>query len=361
MFLSSFDSEAVVQTTEKLRVLLVGLGSIGQRHARNLRALLGDRVELSAYRVRGLNHVITPQLTLQEGTTPQFEYGLSVFWNWDDALASRPQVVFITNPYYLHIEFALSAARAGCHLFIEKPLSHSMDGVRELKSVVKEKQLVAFVGYQLRFHPGYLKLKALLSENTLGRLTSVHHSFGEYLPNCHPYEDYRRYHAARSDQGGGVSLSQIHDLDCLYGLFGLPSRLVAFGGQRSDLEIDVEDTVDVLMEMGPPGRPFTVHLHQDCIQDPPRRVCEIVGTKGKIIWDYYAKSVQWFKLSEKNSENFLWDGFERSSLFLDELRHFLDCLKGDCQPIVSLDEAEVSLRIALAAKTSLESGAVIFL
>src|SRR6266550_213896 len=113
-----------------MKVLLAGLGSIGQRHARNLRAVVGDNLDLLAYRVRRFRHVITSELSVETGVDVESRYNVKV---------------------YLDLHEALAAARAGCNLFIEKPLSQNFEGISELINLVEKRGLVCLVGYQLRF------------------------------------------------------------------------------------------------------------------------------------------------------------------------------------------------------------------
>jgi hypothetical protein len=200
--------------------------------------------------------------------------------------------VFVTNPNTCHVPVALAAARAGCHLFIEKPLSHSLEGVAELIEIVESRHLVAFVAYQFRFHPGLRALKSLIDAGRLGRLAAAHIVNGEYLPDWHPYEDYRQTHPARRDLGGGALRIQTHELDYALWLLGMPARVYAVGGHLSRLEIDVEDSVSLLLTCEHDGRPVPVHVHLDYLQRPPQRVCEIVGDAGKVRFDYYAKRVE---------------------------------------------------------------------
>ncbi len=134
-----------------MEVLIVGLGAIGQRHARNLRALLGSGVVLSAYRARRLPSVVTDRLGVAAGADVEREYGLQVYGSLDAALAQAPRAVIICNPTRLHMPVALSAARAGAHLFVEKPLSHDLEGVEELAHLAAERHLVTLVGYSCGF------------------------------------------------------------------------------------------------------------------------------------------------------------------------------------------------------------------
>lgn len=337
-----------------MKILVAGLGSIGQRHVRNLRTLLGDDVDLLAYRVRKNSPVIRADLSAEEGGDVERAYGIRSFDDLDEALAEAPDAAFVTNPNHLHIPVALAAARAGCHLFIEKPVAHNLDGVEELAVEIERQGLVCFVGYQLRFHPAFRELQRLLAEGELGAVLAVRIEFGEYLPGWHPYEDYRQLHVSRRAEGGGVLLAQIHDLDLVYALFGLPRRVFALGGKRSTLEIDVEDTVTMLLDCGVP-----VHVHQDLLQRPPVRVYELIGEDAKAVWDANAGTLT---VTPAGGEaNVLDVAVDRNDLFLDQLRHFLACVRGDEQPVVDLAAGVDSLRIALAAQRSLETGEVVAL
>ncbi len=210
-----------------MKVLVVGLGGIGQRHVRNLRALLGDRVEFLAYRVRRLLHVVTPALEADESHNIEREYGIRVFDTLDSALAAGPQAAFICNPSSMHVRAALACVRAGCDVFLEKPVSNSLDGVCELMEAASSLQRIVAVGYQLRFHPCFQALQEIVRGGLLGQLLAVRAQVGEYLPAWHPYEDYRRMYASRAELGGGVILSQIHEFDYLYALFGEPGAFSA--------------------------------------------------------------------------------------------------------------------------------------
>lgn len=342
-----------------MKVLIAGLGSIGQRHVRNLRAMLGPEVEIIAYRVQGLPHVITEQREIECGSSVDAKYDIKTYRDLDEALAQQPNAAFICNPTSLHQTVALSAARAGCHLFIDKPLSNRYDGVEELIATVDSKGLVALVGYQMRFHPCLRRLHSLLQQKAIGRILSVRVEVGEYLPEAHPYEDYRQSYAARSELGGGVILSQIHELDYVYWFFGLPRRVITFGGHLSSLDIDVEDTASSLMECVVDKKSVPIEVHQDFAQRPARHTCQVIGDAGKILVDLDAHTVQVFDGQGQITDQCNFSGFQRNQLFLDELKHFLACVRGDEEPIVTLRDAAQSLRMALAARQSLATGQVV--
>jgi predicted dehydrogenase len=160
-------------------------------------------------------------------------------------------------------------------------------------------------------------------------------------------------YAARADLGGGVVLSQIHEFDYLYSLFGLPSRIYALGGHWSTLEIDVEDTASILMEAPLGPRVLPIQLHQDFLQSPPSRQCEIIGDKGRAVMDLVGLTVSLYTLGNREPEVFRVENFDRNNLFLDQARHFLHCVASREKPVVDLADGIQSLRMALAVKQSI--------
>ncbi len=342
-----------------MKVLMIGLGSIGQRHVRNLRALYGEALELLAYRKSYSTPLLTDQFQVERGIEPEAKYNIQSFDHLDQALAQKPEIAFICNPTSLHLPVAVQAAKAGCHLFIEKPVSHSLDGLDELTKIIEKNHLVAYVGYQMRYHPCLKLVKAWLTAGAIGSVLAVRAETGEYLPGWHTYEDYRQMYASRRDLGGGAILSQIHEMDYLNWLFGLPRRVFAIGGHLSSLEIDVEDIASTLMEINVEGHAIPVHLQQDYLQKPPSRTLQIIGDQGKILVDFIKLSTQCFKIDGQPVVDAAFMDFQRNQLFLDELAQFVACVRGEDQPAVSLQDGIQSLRMALAAKESMETHKIV--
>ncbi len=340
------------------KILFVGLGSIGQRHLRNVYSKYGEDITLLAYRVTGTAKTISRDLAAAENIDIATKYPLEIYTDLKDALSQSPDVVFICNPTSLHISPSLVAAEAGCDIFIEKPLSHSMEGVDKLVSICKSNEIVCAMGCQFRFHPSYAHLKRLISEEAVGNILSVHTEVGEYLPDYHKYEDYRKMYASRSDLGGGVVFTQIHEIDYLYDLFGVPNRVSASGGHLSELEIDVEDSIDILMEMSFNGRKLPISLHMDYIQRPPVRTCKIIGEAGRIVADFHSAKVI---LERPNMETEIYENpeFERNNLFIDEIEDFFNCIDQRTQPVASLEDGRDGLRIAVAIKEAMAEGKTI--
>ena len=144
-----------------MKILMIGLGSIGQRHLRNIKRVLGNEAEILAYRVRGLQRTFSDTMQIRENVSLEEEFGITSYGDLDEALQQKPDLAFITNPTNMHIPCAIKCAKAGCHLFLEKPLSDSLDGVEELLQIARETHLVAWVGYQNRYHLCVQRMKEI--------------------------------------------------------------------------------------------------------------------------------------------------------------------------------------------------------
>lgn len=335
-----------------MRFLIAGLGSIGRRHLHNLLALGEDDILL--YR--------THQSTLPDDELAAFPTRTDL----DAALAHKPDAVIIANPTSLHRVVALPAAKAGCHLLIEKPVSDSMDGLDELAAIVKRNACQVLVGFQFRFHPGLQKIAALLQHRSIGRLLSVRAHWGEYLPGWHPWEDYRQGYSARQDLGGGVILTLSHPLDYLRWLFGEITSVWCFSSENSELGLEVEDTAEIGLQFSN-GVIGSVHL--DYNQRPPSHHLEVIGTAGTIRWDNADSAVHLYRFEDKagsandpSLEVFPAPaGFERNHLFLAEMRHFIRVARKAEEPACTLEDGIQVLKLAEAARESAREGKLIYL
>lgn len=337
------------------KVLFVGLGGIGQRHLRNLKSIKGEEIQVFAYRKRNAQFVLNNRLEIIEDEELNSKYAITCVSSLEEAFEKGVRTVFICNPTSLHMEVLLPALEAGCSVFIEKPIAASLEQFDKVEKLLQKNNNVVFVGYQNRYHPCIKKAKELIECHAVGDVLAVYAEIGECVKNWHKYENYRDMYACRKDLGGGVIVTQIHELDYLYYLFGLPQTVYAVGGKLSDLDIDVEDVVDILMGYETERGSVPVSVHQDYIQVPPRRSCRIIGTKGKLEFDLLTSEiVQYDELGTSvYKEQF---EFERNDMFLEEMKQFLACAEtGEDSPI-SFKEGKQSLVMAMAAKESMQSG-----
>ena len=321
-----------------MRTVIAGLGSIGRRHLRNLQSIGETEIVL---------------LRSGRSTLPEAELaGVPAVDSLAAALDLRPQAMIVATPTSHHLEVAIPAAEAGCHLLLEKPVSHSMQGVAALAEGAANSGARILLGFQYRFHPCLLRLRSLLSEGALGEPVHAGAHWGEYLPAWHPWEDYRTSYSARADLGGGVVLTLSHPLDYLIWLFGRPTEVVGRTAQLPHLELqDVEGMADILLRF-PSNLVASVHL--DYAQRPAAHRLEIVGTEGSANCDFAAGHLRWWTNSSGTWQEYrVLPSFDRNDLFLDEIRHFRELVEQGVKPVCSLDEGVASLEIALRA---LESG-----
>ncbi|MFP3939040.1 MAG: Gfo/Idh/MocA family protein [Thermoanaerobaculia bacterium] len=326
----------------RLRVLVAGLGTMGRRHLRSLLNLgVGDVALLRS----------RPE-------PPEDHPDLPVYTSVQEALARRPDLVVVATPASRHLEVALPAARAGCHLFIEKPLAAGEAGLEELCSEAGKRRLVVAVGYDLRLEPGLLHIRKLLRGGTLGAPLALQAQVGQYLPDWRPGRDYRRTVTARRDLGGGVILELSHELDYARWLMGPVHAVSCLAARVGRLETDVETLAMIQLELAG-GALGSIQL--DCLQRAPSRTCRIVCEQGTILWDHNARSVRWFEADSNAGrwQRFDYPGHLRETRFLEELRRTLDALSGKSEPAANLADGRRTLELALAAAASARTRAMI--
>ncbi len=318
-----------------MRILVVGVGSIGSRHSRNL-ASLGHRVLVWD----------TDRDRLREAATlPGIEAAPSL----EGALAAKPDAVLICTPPALHLEPARRALAAGAHLFVEKPIAHTSDGVPALIDEARRRERVLTVGFNLRFLPSLRRVKALLEEKRAGKVLAVRAEFGAYLPDWRPGRDYRDNYAVHTALGGGILLDAIHELDYLGWLFGEVAEIFCIAGHWSDLVGDTEDVAEVTLRFDS-GALAQVHL--DYIQCRYRRNLQVIGDEGVIVWDFPTHIVRVHGAERRGEETTPVNDGDPNDVYLEEMRHFIRCLEGRESPLADGEEALRSIRLVEAAKRS---------
>jgi predicted dehydrogenase len=322
-----------------MKFLIAGYGSIGRRHLRNLRELGHSDILLYRSRRGSLSGLPEAEAEIT---------GLPVETDLRAALAHRPDAVIIANPTALHLDVAIPAAEQGCHILIEKPLAGDLDRIPALREAVRRGGGQFIVGFQFRFHPTLRQAATLLAQGAIGWPLSVRAHWGEYLPNWHPWEDYRQSYAARGDLGGGVLLTLCHPFDYLRMLLGEYEVVSALGGTLGDLDLPVEDLVEV-------GLRFTNRavgtLHLDYLQQPPSHTLEVIGAAGTLRWDNATGALALFSPAAGSWEIFNPPpDFERNHLFLAELRHFIAAARGQEPPLCTLEDGVATLAAVLRAR-----------
>jgi predicted dehydrogenase len=273
-----------------MRVVLLGAGSIGRRHLANVVAL-GHQVAA----------VYDPDPARLAEVRPRAGDGAVLTTAEREALAVDADVALVCSPTAAHVAQARAAVAHGRHVLIEKPLSHTLDGVDALVAEAAAGGRTVLVGCNLHFLPSLRLVKRLLAEGRIGTPLSARAHCGYYLPHWRPHTDYRRGYAARQATGGGIILDSIHEFDYLRWLLGEPREVFCYAGKVSTLEIDTEDSADILLRFDY-GAVANVHL--DYLQRTYRRSCELIGEDGVIVWDYISQLVRVYGKDDRRAEDY---------------------------------------------------------
>jgi predicted dehydrogenase len=319
-----------------MRWFVIGTGSIGQRHCRNLAALGQDVLAWDPHEGR-------------RGQAAAIA-GVAVSSTCAEALGSRPDAVLICTPPAHHVDLAREALAAGAHVFVEKPIA---PGSAEVPALIDEAarcgRLLA-VGFNLRLLPSLRRVAALLDDKRVGRVLAVRSEFGGYLPDWRPDRDYRDNYAVSAALGGGILLDAIHELDYLGWLFGDAEEVSASAEHVSDLAGDTEDLAEVTVRF---ASGVLAQVHLDYLQRAYRRNLQVIGDSGAILWDYPTHAVTVHAADgARDVEDFRAADGEPNDMYLEEMRHFVRCLQGAERPLVDGREALRSLRLVEAAKRS---------
>jgi predicted dehydrogenase len=316
------------------KILVVGYGSIGRRHVDNF--LEFKDIQLIVYTKRNDLQLLKKK-------------GVKVSNSLAECLKENPDIGIIANETSLHIPIAIKLAEEGLDLFLEKPLSNSLKDVEKLRAIVKKNKLITQMGCNLRFHPCIKKIKSLIEQQKIGKIISAQVQNYSYLPDH--IEDYRKSYAGRKDLGGGVILTQIHEIDYMYWFFQEVENVISIVGKFSELDVTAEDYVSCLLKF---KNKIIGELHMDCFQRPDFKSCKIRGTKGEIYWDSDNNCVNIYNMNKKRWEIKFDNGFSNNldtySTYVEELKHFLKCVKHRKETVNDLEQGISTLKIALAIK-----------
>lgn len=321
--------------------IVVGCGSIGQRHLRNA-------VSLGLKEIIGVDRSETAQKEASAlGATETYS-------NIESALRQHsPEFGIVAVPNHIHVPVAQQLADKELDLFIEKPLSHSQEGIPDLIDTVETHDLVTLVGCNFRFQPGIRKLRKLLQQKRIGSILSVQIEAGSYLPNWHPDEDYREMYSAQSDMGGGAILDYIHELNYCRWLFGEITEVTAMTSSMSHLDLETEDVGAIIMKTRDGA---ICEIHVDYVQQSSTRSCKVIGDKGTLTWDLDRHTIERY---DPTSEEWIVDelpNWKFNDMYVEELKHFFSCIESRSASVCDLSEGYTDLQIARSALKSAESG-----
>jgi predicted dehydrogenase len=301
-------SEPMLKKINKVTTaLIIGAGSIGQRHIRNLKKI-------------GINEIIA--LRSQKGHYKKLpkELGVIEVDSWDDAINKKPDIAIIANPTSLHLDATTRIMEHVKGVFIEKPLSQSMDGCQQLIDMLLEKKVVSFVGHNMMFHPIIKNIIKFNDENDVGDIINVQCQVGQWLPDWHPYEDYKKAYYARKDLGGGVALTMIHEIHFVIELAGLPLHVCGEISEYKKLDLDVDVCSD-LMVKHKTGAVSQIHL--DYLQQQAHRSGLVTFERGWLTYDFNKMELTGQKIGEE--PHVIWSGseYDYNQMYISQLKEFV--------------------------------------
>lgn len=312
---------------------VLGCGSIGRRHIRNLLALGQERIV--AY---------DPD---EQRLAAARALGAEIAGDARQALAAEPVAVFVCTPPADHADGIRLALEAGAHVFVEKPLADRLDGLADLLAEVESAGRRIEVGYSLRWHRGLREAKEHADAGRIGEILHMRAEFGQFLPDWRPGQDYRDGYNASVRRGGGVVLDQSHEIDYVRWFAGEPEAVTAITGRVSSLEIDAEDLAVVVLRM---ANARFAEIHVDSVRRDYQRACTILGSEGTLVWSL-TEGIRIFDAARRE-----WDVRrtvpDANEMYVEEVRHFLDVVRGSVAPLVTGRDALRTLEIALAARRS---------
>ena len=321
------------------RVLIVSLGSIGKRHLRLAREFL-PQAEIAVLRQK-------VDSTIPEGAN-------HVFSTMVEALSFEPTLAIVASPATTHLSAAMQLAEAGVHLLVEKPLSVTSEGVRDLIEVCKKKNTVLAIGYNLRFLQSLQKFKTMLDDQIIGSVWSVRSEIGQYLPFWRPDMDYRQCVSAQLALGGGVLLELSHEIDYLRWIFGEVDWVQAVLTQQSDLEIDVEDTAHLVLgfAVDDSERSLVASVNLDFIRRDTTRQCTAIGKLGSLRWDGITGTVElWSLETQAWCEVFKHHGTGDES-YAAQWENVIACIEQGSTPLVTGTDGLEVLNVIDASRLS---------
>ncbi|MBT5400325.1 Gfo/Idh/MocA family oxidoreductase [bacterium] len=337
-------------------ILFIGLGGAGQRHLRLFREnLSGNDIELIAYRTTNKTPLLNPDFSVNQKDSIEDFYKVNIYNDLEDVLALKPDLVVISTPSSLHLEYAQLCAEQGLNIFVEKPISNSIKGLLTLRDTVKKNNVAIQVGFQRRFHPHLSKINEIIKSKKIGQILTVNFTVASYIPRWHPYENYLNLYACRKDLGGGVLLTEIHEIDLTVWYFGAPESVVCVGGTYSDVGMDVEDTVSLTLDY----IKFLVQINLTFWQKHHERSFSISGEGGYLSWNQDDNLLveEYFDDTDGNEQHSN-PSLGNDDMFDLQIKSIIQDMNSKNSD-TNMNDSIVSMKIIEAAKESMSKGRVI--
>ena len=329
----------------KKHILVVGAGSVGKRHMKNLVSLGAD---VSAVDPRNDRLVeAAEEITLQ-----------SSFETINKALKSGEKFdgVVVGSPTKYHVEQCEAVIKAGVSVLLEKPVSITLKEAEHLKKVLeKNPKSKLLLGYTYRWWPPLLEFKKLIKSKKVGKIRYIEFMMGAHLADWHPWEKYQEFFMSSKKLGGGALLDESHFIDLLIWMFGMPKSLFARVDKISSLEIETDDNVDILIEYNDGLR---ANIHLDLYRRPHERYIRAIGDDGSIEWSIEPNCV---KIGTKEGQVWKTNNFSssRNDMFVNVAKEFLAIIDGSLDPSCTIDDGVKVMKLIEASRESSKKDKII--
>jgi len=301
-----------------MKIIIVGLGSIGNKHLETL-MVLKRKHPLDIIRFSPSSH-----------REPEYFKELAT-----QIKDNQIEAAIICNPTFLHLQTVRLCLELGLHVFVEKPISDVYDPqeIRVLVRLARKQNLTVMVGYDMRFNPWIKKVKELIEDNQIGDVWGLRIVAGQYLPNWRKI-DYRKVYSAKKELGGGVLLDLSHEIDYLTWLLDKKIKTVSARQiYTKRIQIETEDVCSMIFEYVDKS---VAEVHLDYLNIPYRRSMEVYGEKGTIVWDGNLNTVLIYTNDANKPLAVKVNWVKQNDTYYDELDHFIECTKSGSEPINSL-------------------------
>lgn len=324
---------------EVSKILIVGLGSIGRRHLKILRKMHPNAD------IRVLIH-------RSKNSIPEYSNG--IFEDLNEVIRYKPQIAVIASPATFHLNISIALAKIGCSLLIEKPISNDSKRIKDLIDIRDEKDLFIQLGYNLRFDNSLIYFRQQIQSNLIGEIYSIRCEAGSYLPSWRVDTDYKKSVSANAHLGGGVILELSHEIDYLRWIFGEITSVNALIKKHSNLDIDVEDTAYITLNLKSNNKkdlPVAI-LSLDFIRHDPTRTCIAIGEKGSLKWNEKKGLVEIWKINDHNWTELFSHNKQEDETYNLEWKSFFKGLYDKKKPLVTVEDGLSVINIIEAARTS---------
>jgi predicted dehydrogenase len=313
-----------MKINKSISIIIIGFGSIGRRHYNNLLKLgydnivvfdINDKIFFGGKKIKRVKEL-------------------------DEKSLKNFKVAFICSPSNIHLKHAIMCAKAGCQIFIEKPLAHDLKNINKLVNIIEKNKTINMVACNMRFHPCLIFIKKYLDRNKIGNIYSIQHEFGYYLPAWRPQNDYTKGYAAERKSGGGIILDDIHEFDLLF-WFNNFEKVIEnkfIFDKVSSLDINTEDFCLASFKF---KNKVIGLVRCDYLQKKYNRTCKVIGEYGNLRWDFN-ENIVWLETKSGDKKIFEVKNWDINNMYIEEVRYFLKCLNKEER---AFNDVNVALKI----------------